>query len=81
MRKWTRSATGLLTLGFEALPSETNFLYFDVGRDGREVFDALLRKGIIVRHIDGRMLRVTIGLPEENQLFLSALADVTRAAR
>ena len=72
---------GLLTLGFEALPSETNFLYFDVGRDGREVFDALLRKGIIVRHIDGRMLRVTIGLPEENQLFLSALADVTRAAR
>ena len=73
--------TGLLTLGFEALPSETNFLYFDVGRDGREVFDALLRKGIIVRHIDGRMLRVTIGLPEENQLFLSALADVTRAAR
>ena len=41
----------------------------------------MLRKGIIVRHIDGQMLRVTIGLPEENQLFLSALADVTRAAR
>lgn len=72
---------GLQRLGFEALPSETNFLYFDVGRDGREVFDALLRKGIIVRHIEGRMLRVTIGLPEENQLFLSALQDVTRASR
>ncbi len=72
---------GLRRLGFEALPSETNFLYFDVGRDGREVFDALLRKGIIVRHIDGQMLRVTIGLPEENHLFLSALEDVTRAPR
>ena len=72
---------GLQRLGFEALPSETNFLYFDVGRDGREVFDALLRRGIIVRHIEGRMLRVTIGLAEENQLFLSALQDVTRAAR
>ncbi len=72
---------GLRRLGFEALPSETNFLYFDVGRDGREVFDALLRKGIIVRHIDGRMLRVTIGLPEENHLFLSALEDVTRVPR
>ena len=72
---------GLQRLGFEALPSETNFLYFDVGRDGRVVFDALLRKGIIVRHIDGSMLRVTIGLPEENQLFLSALQDVLGASR
>ena len=73
--------SGLQCLGFEALPSETNFLYFDVGRDGREVFNALLRKGIIIRHIEGRMVRVTIGLPEENQLFLSALEDITRASR
>ena len=72
---------GLQRLGFDALPSETNFLYFDVGRDGREVFNALLREGIIVRHIEGRMLRVTIGLPEENQLFLSALQHVTRATQ
>ena len=40
-----------------------------------------LREGIIVRHIEGRMLRVTIGLPEENQLFLSALQKVMRALR
>ena len=32
-----------------------------------EVFDALLREGIIVRHIEGRMMRVTIGQAEENQ--------------
>ena len=38
-------------------------------------------KGVIVRHIEGPMLRVTIGLPDENQLFLSALQDVTRASR
>lgn len=76
-----RVREGLRQLGFEALPSETNFLYFDVGRNGREVFDALLREGIIVRHIEGRMLRVTIGLPEENQLFLSALGNVMRALR
>ncbi len=76
-----RVRAGLRQLGFEALPSETNFLYFDVGRNGREVFDALLREGIIVRHIEGRMLRVTIGLPEENQLFLSALGNVMRALR
>jgi histidinol-phosphate aminotransferase len=71
---------GLLRLGLEALPSEANFLYFDVKQDGREVFNALLREGIIVRHIEGRMLRVTIGLPEENELFLHALESVTHAS-
>jgi histidinol-phosphate aminotransferase len=69
---------GLNGLGFDPVPSEANFLYFDVGRDGRVVFEALLREGVIVRHIEGRMLRVTIGQEEENQLFLQALARVLK---
>lgn len=69
---------GLEQMGFAPLPSQANFLYFDVGRDGRAVFQALLREGVIVRHIEGRMLRVTIGLPEENQLFLEALTRVLK---
>jgi histidinol-phosphate aminotransferase len=68
--------SGLTALGFKPLPSEANFLYFDVGRDGRQVFDALLRQGVIVRHIEGNYLRVTIGLPEENRQFLQALKTV-----
>ncbi len=67
---------GLAALGVSPVPSETNFLYFDVRRDGRAVFEALLREGVIVRHIEGSMLRVTIGLPEENQLLLNALRKV-----
>jgi histidinol-phosphate aminotransferase len=67
---------GLSALGLSPLPSEANFLYFDVGRDGKQVFEALLREGVIVRHIHGRMLRATIGLPEENERFLQALAKV-----
>lgn len=70
--------TGLRQLGFEPVPSEANFLYFDVGKDGREVFEALLREGVIVRHIEGRMLRVTIGQEEENTSFLAALKRVVR---
>jgi histidinol-phosphate aminotransferase len=61
------------------LPSEANFLYFDAGSEGRQLFNALLHEGIIIRHIEGRMLRVTIGLPDENQLFLAALQKVMRA--
>ena len=67
---------GLRALGFTPVPSEANFLYFDVRRDGRQVFDALLREGIIVRHIEGTMLRVTIGQSDENAAFLQALKKV-----
>ena len=70
---------GLAALGLTPIPSETNFVYFDVGRDGRQVFDALLHHGVIVRHIEGRMIRVTIGQAEDNQIFLAALARVLQA--
>jgi histidinol-phosphate aminotransferase len=71
--------SGLRALGFAPIPSEANFVYFDVGRDGRQVFDALLGLGVIVRHIEGRMLRVTIGQAEENRAFLAALGQVLQA--
>jgi histidinol-phosphate aminotransferase len=67
---------GLTALGLAPIPSEANFVYVDVGRDGRAVFEAMLREGIIVRHIEGRMIRVTIGLEEENKEFLTALKRV-----
>ncbi|HKT35132.1 MAG TPA: histidinol-phosphate transaminase [Nitrospira sp.] len=72
-------ANGLRTLGFAPIASETNFVYFDVGRDGRRVFDALLRLGVIVRHIEGRMIRVTVGQSDENRAFLAALGQVLQA--
>ncbi len=71
--------SGLRALGCAPIPSEANFVYIDVGRDGRQVFEALLRQGIIIRHIEGRMVRVTIGQAEENQAFLTALARVVQA--
>lgn len=63
-------------MGLRVVPSETNFLYFDAGRDGAEVFQALLRQGVIVRHLGGSMVRVTVGLPDENTRFLQALQRV-----
>jgi histidinol-phosphate aminotransferase len=71
--------SGLRALGFAPIASEANFVYFDVGRDGRRIFDDLLRVGVIIRHIEGRMIRVTIGQEEENATFLTALDQVLRA--
>ncbi|NOT94959.1 MAG: aminotransferase class I/II-fold pyridoxal phosphate-dependent enzyme, partial [Nitrospira sp.] len=67
---------GLTDLGFAPIPSEANFVYVDIRRDGRKVFDAMLREGIIIRHIEGSMVRVTIGLEEENMEFLAVFKRV-----
>jgi histidinol-phosphate aminotransferase len=71
--------SGLQALGFAPIASETNFVYVDVARDGRRIFEALLRLGVIIRHIEGRMIRITIGQAEENTAFLTALGQVLRA--
>jgi histidinol-phosphate aminotransferase len=67
-------ANGLSPAG----PAVANFLYADVGGDARIVFDDLLRLGVIVRPLAGfgapTAIRVTVGLPEENELFAEALA-------
>jgi histidinol-phosphate aminotransferase len=72
---------GLRALGMTPISSETNFLYFDAKRDGRSIFDALLREGIIVRHIEGTMIRITIGRSDENTAFLKAFKKVLDGAR
>jgi histidinol-phosphate aminotransferase len=70
---------GLNQLGLAFIPSAANFVTFKVG-DGALVNAALLQRGVIVRPIGGyglpQWLRVSIGLPEENQRFLTALAAV-----
>ena len=73
-------AAGLQRLDLQALPSQGNFLCVDLGKDAAPVCAALLRKGVIVRPLAEYGLpnhfRVTVGLPEENQRFLDALAQV-----
>ena len=73
-------ADGLDALGIERIPSIGNFLTFECGREAMPVYDALLRRGVIVRPVANygmpRHLRVSVGLPEENERFMHALRDV-----
>jgi histidinol-phosphate aminotransferase len=72
---------GFDRLGVRALPSHGNFVLAEVG-DAKRVYDALLRQGVIVRPVGNyglpRWLRVTVGLPAENQRLLDALAQALR---
>lgn len=67
-------------MNLEYVPSDANFVLVDVGRDSRAVFEALQRKGVIVRAGAGlglpRHIRVTVGTMPQNQRFLAALKDV-----
>jgi histidinol-phosphate aminotransferase len=67
---------GFRQLKLDFIPSHGNFVSVDVG-DAAAVNLKLLRQGIIVRPIAiygmPRHLRVTVGLPEENERFLAAL--------
>ena len=73
-----------LTRGFEALglqwiPSAGNFVAVDLKRPGQPIYEALLRKGVIVRPVANygmpNHLRISVGTQAENQFFLKALAE------
>ena len=69
---------GVTALGLQHIPSFGNFVTVDVG-SGPAVFNALLKRGVIVRPIVGyelsKHVRVTVGLPHENARFLAALRE------
>lgn len=71
-------------LGLEFVPSFGNFILVKVG-PGMRVYQELLRQGVIVRPVANyelpEWLRVTIGLPQENETFLAALPGALAAAR
>ncbi|HZZ92793.1 MAG TPA: histidinol-phosphate transaminase [Usitatibacter sp.] len=75
---------GLRRQGLEFIPSHGNFITFRVA-DAPRVYDALLRQGVIVRPIAGyampEHLRVTVGLPEQNERFLASLERALAAKR
>ena len=69
-------AAALDDMGVGHVPSHGNFLLVHVG-DAARVYERLLRQGVIVRPVGNyglpHHLRVTVGLPVENQRFIGAL--------
>ncbi len=67
---------GFRRLGLECVPSVANFILVRVG-DGHAVFDALQRRGVIVRPVKSYGLpawvRVTVGTREQNERLLREL--------
>jgi histidinol-phosphate aminotransferase len=74
---------GLSALGHRVVPTAANFLYCDVGPDASLLAARLRKEGIGVRPLAAwgapGSIRVTIGTPERNQLFLAAMRKLTHS--
>ncbi|MDQ8200004.1 histidinol-phosphate transaminase [Pelagicoccus enzymogenes] len=74
--------TGFMSLGCEYIRSFANFVTVKVG-DGVRCFEELQKAGVIVRPLAPygmpEWVRVTIGLPEQNQVALQALTSFLKS--
>lgn len=74
-----RMTRALQSMGLDVVPSDANFLLFEVP-DAAATWKALYERGVLVRSYErspvlAPFLRVTVGLPDENDGFLAALEE------
>jgi histidinol-phosphate aminotransferase len=67
-------------IGLEFLQTQTNFFLIKVPQKGKEIYDQMLKQGVIVRSMDSYGLpdyiRINVGLPEENERFIRTLKGI-----
>jgi histidinol-phosphate aminotransferase len=72
-------ASGFSALGLDYVPSYANFILVKTG-NGRQVFDELQKKKVIVRPMDGyglpEWIRVTVGTPAQNRTVLKIIEKI-----
>jgi histidinol-phosphate aminotransferase len=82
VRERQRVLSRFAAMPVTAWPSQANFILFrPETRSGGEVWSGLLERGVLVRDTSnwpglGGCLRLTLGLPDENDAFLDALAEI-----
>lgn len=68
-------------LGIETWPTDANFI---LAKTGADIYDALLARGVIIRPMGGfgltEHVRLTIGLPEENERVVKTIAEIRGAS-
>ena len=71
-------ANWLVASGFEVAASGANFILFGTFSDRNQIWEKLVEQGVLIRQTGpAGWLRVSIGTPQENSLFKTALLKVT----
>lgn len=67
-------------MGITYFRTQANFFLIDTERSADEIFEELLKEGVIIRSMSSygyeNFIRVTVGLPEENERFIKAFKKV-----
>jgi histidinol-phosphate aminotransferase len=66
--------------GFDVADSQANFVWLPVGEQALPLAAALEARAVITRPFAGEGVRVTVGAPDEDDVFLAALDDVQATA-
>ena len=76
----TALADSLARMGFQVVPSSTNFVFVRPPRPALEVAEALRERQILVRHYDREpiagWIRITVGTREQHEKLLAALKEI-----
>jgi histidinol-phosphate aminotransferase len=75
-----RLTAALRERGLDVADSQANFVWLPLGERTAEVAAALEGRAVITRPFPGDGIRVTVGAPEEDDVFLAALDEVLAAA-
>jgi len=79
-----RLIAAMAALGYHPIPTWANFVYCELGEDAAVVAKRLQAEGVIVRPLAPwgaqTAIRVTIGTPEQNDIFLKAFKKVMERA-
>lgn len=67
-------------MGLEYFPTQTNYFLIKVPGGGKEIYQRMLKQGVIVRAMDSygleEYIRINVGLPKENERFIETLKRV-----
>ena len=76
-RERERVQAELLAMGYDVVPSESNFVFFGHFENAASAWQQFLDRGVLIRDVGvPHRLRVTIGLDTENDAFLQAAKEI-----
>jgi len=75
-----RLTAALRERGLDVSDSQANFVWLAVGEEAAGLAAALEARAVITRPFAGEGVRVTVGTPEEDDVFLAALDEVRAAS-
>ena len=63
-------------LGLKYIKSYTNFIWVETSYQSGEIFQKLLKKGVIIRPFMDNWIRITVGTEEENRALIKSLEEI-----